>query len=103
MPDAVRALRMLAHSPRQKLSRLVYNVTSFSHSAAQLKDRVCEEFPEADITFEPDLKREAIVDSWPADVDDSAARMDWGWQPQYDADRAFSEYLFPGIRQRYAS
>ena len=43
-------------------------------------------------------KRQGIVDSWPADVDDSAARADWGFRPAYDFDRAFREYLIPTIR-----
>lgn len=102
MPDAVRALLLLARAPRTNLTRQVYNVTSFSLSAAQIRDRVLAAFPEARITFQPDLKREAIVDSWPADIDDSAARMDWNWAPEYDADRAFSDYLIPIIKQRYA-
>ncbi len=59
-------------------------------------------FPQAAVTFAPDIKRQAIVDSWPADIDDSAARADWGWQPDYDAERAFSEYLIPAVIQRYA-
>jgi len=50
----------------------------------------------------PDRKRQAIVDSWPADVDDTAARRDWGFQPRYDFARAFSEYLIPTIRRRYS-
>ncbi len=58
-------------------------------------------FPQAQITFDPDLKRRPIVDSWPADLDDSDARRDWGWQPDYDIERAFEEYLVPNIRQRY--
>ena len=58
-------------------------------------------FPDADISFAPDVKRQAIVDSWPADVDDSAARRDWGLAPTYDLERAFSEYLVPNIRERY--
>jgi threonine 3-dehydrogenase len=103
MPDAVRALLLLAAAPRSTLTRQVYNVTSFSLSAAQVRDRVLAAFPTAQIAFEPDLKREAIIDSWPADIDDSAARMDWGWAPEYDADRAFQEYLIPGIRERYAA
>jgi threonine 3-dehydrogenase len=41
------------------------------------------------------------VDSWPADVDDSTARRDWGFAPRYDEARAFSEYLVPTIRERY--
>jgi len=102
MPDAVRALLLLARAPRHRLSRLVYNVTSFSLSAAQVRDRVMAAFPDADITFAPDVKREAIVDSWPADIDDSAARMDWNWAPDYDVERAFGDYLIPNIRERYA-
>jgi hypothetical protein len=53
------------------------------------------------VSFEPHLKRQQIVDSWPADVDDSAARRDWGFDPRYDEVRAFSEYLMPTIRERY--
>ena len=52
---------------------------------------------------QPDLKRQAIIDSWPADLDDSAARQDWEWQPDYDLERTFSEYLIPNIRQRYTT
>ncbi len=102
MPDAVDALLTLAHVPRQQLTRQVYNVSAFSLSAAQIRDRVVAAFPDAEIRFVPDVKREAIVDSWPADIDDSAARMDWGWSPKYDVGRAFDEYLFPNVRQRYA-
>ena len=101
MPDAVRALLMLAQAPRENLTRLVYNITSFSLSAKQIRDRVMQSFPDAQITFEPDEKREAIVDSWPADVDDSAARLDWGWTPEYTANRAFDEYLIPNIIRHY--
>jgi len=49
-----------------------------------------------------EIFRAKIVDSWPEDVDDSAARADWGWSPQYDAARAFDDYLVPSISARYA-
>lgn len=101
MPDAVRALLMLAHAPRANLTRLVYNVTAFSLSARQIRDYVLRAFPNAEISFKPDVKREAIVDSWPADVDDSAARLDWGWAPEYNVERAFDEYLIPNIIKHY--
>jgi nucleoside-diphosphate-sugar epimerase len=101
MPDAVNALLTLAAAPRQKLTRLVYNVTSFSLSAGEIRDRVIRAFPDAQITFEPDGKRQAIIDSWPADLDDSAARRDWGWRPQHDVATAFEGYLIPNIRERY--
>lgn len=102
MPDAVKALRSLARAPQDALSRSVYNVTSFSLSAAEFRTYVARAFPCADISFVPDEKRENIVNSWPADLDDSAARRDWGWSPDYDVERAFADYLVPTIRQRYA-
>ena len=84
------------------LTRTAYNVGAFSRSAADIRDVVLNAFPKAAITFGVDEKRQAIVDTWPADVDDSAARADWGFAPEYDFDRAFSEYLIPTIRRRYS-
>jgi nucleoside-diphosphate-sugar epimerase len=101
MPDAVRAMIQLAHAPVESLRRQVYNVRAFSLSAAQIAERVLTAFPDAEIQFVPDLKREAIIDSWPADIDDTAARLDWDWSPEYDVDQAFSEYLIPNVRERY--
>jgi threonine 3-dehydrogenase len=101
MPDGVEALLRLAAAPRSSLDHTVYNVTAFNPSAGEVRDLVLAALPGADITFKPDVKRQGIVDTWPADVDDSAARHDWGWQPRYDLDRAFSEYLIPTIRERY--
>ncbi len=101
MPDAIKAMVDLATAPAENLSQRVYNVTSFSLTAAELRDRVVAAFPKAEITFEPDVPRAAIVDTWPADVDDSPARKDWGWKPDYDVDRAFSDYLVPQISERY--
>lgn len=101
MPDGVTALLQLAEAPRHQLSRLVYNINSFSLSAAEFRDKVLEAFPQANISFVPDQKRQGIIDSWPPDLDDSLAKQDWGWQPHYDVDRAFKEYLLPNIQQRY--
>lgn len=101
MPDAVTALLRLTEAPAEKLSRRVYNVTSFSLSAADFHDWVLKFFPKAEVIFNPDVKRQAIVDSWPADLDDSAAQRDWNWQPEYDVERSFNEYLVPNITRRY--
>ncbi len=102
MPDAIKALTQVAAAPAEALRQRVYNVTSFSLSAGEIRDYVLRAFPQAQITFEPDAARAAIVDTWPADVDDSPARRDWGWSPEYDASRAFREYLIPTIARRYA-
>lgn len=101
MPDAVAALLQLASAPASSLTRRVYNVTCFSLSAGQFRERVLQSFPNAHITFEPDLKRQGIVDSWPADMNDNDARRDWGWEPEYDMERSFEEYLIPNILKRY--
>ncbi len=101
MPDAVDALLTLASAPRQRLTRTAYNLRAFNPSAAAIRDVVVAAFPRAAIRFEVDEKRQTIVDSWPADVDDSAARADWEFTPVYDFDRAFREYLIPTIRERY--
>jgi nucleoside-diphosphate-sugar epimerase len=101
MPDAVTSLLKLDQAPAKGISQRVYNVTSFSLSAEEFKQQVLLSFPEAEITYKPDIKRQTIVDSWAADMDDSAARRDWDWQPAYALARAFDEYLVPNIKERY--
>src|SRR5262245_41959900 len=93
MPDAIEALLGLEEASRESLTLKVYNVGSFAPSAEEVHRRVLAAFPEAQVTFAPDLKRQNIVDSWPVDVDDSSARRDWGWNPEYDMTKAFDEYL----------
>jgi threonine 3-dehydrogenase len=102
MPDGVEALTRLAEAPRERLSRTAYNVAAFNPSAEEIRNIVVSAFPDARITWANDTRRQAIVDSWPADVDDATARADWGYAPRYDFERAFAEYLIPTIRERYA-
>ncbi len=101
MPDAIKALLVLSQAPHGNLTRYVYNVTSFSRSAEQFASMVKAAFPDAEITYHPSDARQSIVDSWPANLDDRAARRDWGWSPDYDAARAFNDYLIPTILERY--
>src|SRR6187399_1371324 len=76
MPDGVDALMSLAAAPRDRLTRSAYNLTAFNPSAAEIRDVVVAAFPDAAIGFDVDTKRQGIIDSWPAAVDDSAARRD---------------------------
>jgi nucleoside-diphosphate-sugar epimerase len=101
MPDGVEALMRLAAAPRSGLTRTAYNVAAFNPSAEEVRAVVADAFPSARIDWEVDGKRQQIVDSWPAEVDDGAARRDWGFSPRLDFDLAFSDYLIPGIRERY--
>lgn len=102
MPDAVKALLKLETVPKENLSQLVYNITSFNPTAQEFYKIVNSAFPEAEINFLPETSRQGIVDSWPADVDESAAANDWGWSPDYDQQRAFQDYLIPAVKARYA-
>jgi len=102
MPDGVEALLALAAAPREHLTQTAYNVAAFARSAGEIRREVLRAFPSAEITFQVDQKRQGIIDSWPEDVDDSAARRDWGFSPGLDFEHAFRDYLIPTIRARYS-
>jgi nucleoside-diphosphate-sugar epimerase len=102
MPDGVDALLQLAAAPRGALTRTAYNVAAFSPAAEDVCRVVARAFPEAEISWHVDAKRQGIIDTWPADVDDSAARRDWGFAPRYDFEQAFEDYLIPTIRRQYS-
>jgi threonine 3-dehydrogenase len=101
MPDAIKSLLMLTDVPRKQLDQHVYNIAAFALTAGEFRDRAVKAFPGAQITFEPNPRRQGIVDSWPEDVDDTLARAEWGWKPDYDADAFFDDYFLPEIRKRY--
>ncbi len=101
MPSAIGALLDLMNAPAEALSTHVYNIGSFNPSAGEFAELVRGIFPDADINFESDTKRQAIVDSWPEDVDDTLARQEWGFRPRYNLTQAIEDYLLPNIRQRY--
>jgi len=103
MPDAIGALLQLEAAPRESLAQQVYNAGAFNPSASELHELVQRAFSKAEVSFVPDLKRQAILDSWPADVDTSAASHHWGWKASYSLEEAFWNYLVPTTRDRYAS
>ncbi|MBL8100537.1 MAG: NAD-dependent epimerase/dehydratase family protein [Anaerolineales bacterium] len=101
MPDAIKSLLMLMDAPKENLTSNVYNIAAFAITAEDFRQRAIKAFPNADIKFEPNPRRQGIVDSWPQDVDDARARADWGWKPDYDVDRFFDDYFLPEIKKRY--
>jgi nucleoside-diphosphate-sugar epimerase len=103
MPDAIEALLQIAQAPRERLTRIAYNLTAFNPTAGELAEAVTRAFPGAAIAWQVDERRQRIIDSWPADVDDSTARRDWGFAPRYDRTGAFEQYLVPAVQARYAS
>ncbi len=93
MPDAIKALLLLTQAPKASLTRETYNVTSFSPSAETILSRVQRAFRLRRSASSPTPPGSRSSISWPADIDDDAARKDWGWAPDYDEERSFSEYL----------
>lgn len=83
MPDALRAAMeiMDADARRVKLHR-GYNVGSMSFSAGDLAAEIRKHHPRFEVTYSPDTRQE-IADSWPESIDDTRARRDWGWKPEY--------------------
>jgi nucleoside-diphosphate-sugar epimerase len=97
MPDAIDALVDLGRAPAERLSRTAYNVRAFAVTAEEVRLEVLRAFPEAAITYRVDARRQGILDTWPADVDDSAARRDWGFAPRLDFTGALRDYVLPAI------
>lgn len=92
MPDCVKATIDLMEAPGADLKHRCYNLTAMSFSAEELADEIKKFIPEFECVYEPDF-RQAIADSWPRTIDDSAARQEWGWKPDYDLNRMTEEML----------
>ena len=84
MPDAIRATIELMQADPQKLTiRTSYNISGMSFSPKEISAEIKHHMPEFEVVYKPDY-RQAIADSWPQSIDDSAARNDWAWEPEYD-------------------
>ena len=84
MPDCIKATIDLMEAPLENLvHHSDFNLGAMSFSAEELAASIKMHIPEFECTYEPDF-RQAIADSWPRSVDDSAAREEWGWKPDYD-------------------
>jgi nucleoside-diphosphate-sugar epimerase len=87
MPDAIKAMLQLAEADADRLTyKNAYNLTAFSFSARELEQAIKQHIPDLAVTYAPDYHQD-IADGWPATIDDSAARKDWGWKPDYDLQR----------------
>jgi len=84
MPDAIRATIELMETPANRIDiRTSYNISGMSFSPAEIAAEIKKYKPDFTISYEPDY-RQKIADSWPQSIDDSKARNDWGWKPEYD-------------------
>lgn len=99
MDDAITATLQLMDAPAEKISiRTSYNLNGLDFSARELAENVARHLPGFTYSFKPD-ERQAIADSWPRSVDDSAARADWGWRPAFDLDK-ISQVMIENLRRK---
>lgn len=93
MPDCIKCTIDIMDAPLEDLAHHSdFNVTAMSFSAQELAQSIQQYIPDFTCTFEPDF-RQAIADSWPQSIDDSAARKEWGWEPDYDLDKMTRDML----------
>ncbi len=94
MPDAIRATLELMEAPAEQVKiRTSYNLSGMSFTPKEVANSIKKQVPDFKISYAPDF-RQAIADSWPGSIDDSAARKDWGWKPAYDLDGMTKDMLF---------
>ena len=85
MPDAITAMIDLMEADAARLThRNAFNVTAFNVTPAEMADAIRQHMPDFHIDYEVDPVRQAIANSWPRTIDDSAARDEWDWAPRYD-------------------
>jgi nucleoside-diphosphate-sugar epimerase len=93
MDDAIRATLELMEAPAEKLTvRTSYNLAGMSFTPREITQSIQKHLPAFNTTYEPDF-RQAIADSWPRSIDDTAARRDWGWVPRFDLDAMTADML----------
>jgi nucleoside-diphosphate-sugar epimerase len=94
MPDAIRgSIEVMEADPTKLLHRNAFNVTAMQVTPATLAAAIRKRIPEFTIEYNVDAMRQRIADSWPQRLDDTAARAEWGWSPQYDMEAMVDEML----------
>jgi nucleoside-diphosphate-sugar epimerase len=86
MPDAIKATLQLMEAPQEQIKvRTSYNIAAMSFSPKEIAAAIQKHIPDFTIHYKPDY-RQTIADSWPQSIDDSSARNDWNWKPDFDLD-----------------
>lgn len=94
MPDAVRAMiELMEADPRRLRHRNAFNISAMSFTPQEIAAEICKHIPDFAIDYDIDDIRQGIADSWPNYMDDSAAREEWGWKPEYDLSRMTREMI----------
>lgn len=93
MDDAIKATINIMQAPAEKIKiRSSYNLSAMSFTPKEIAAEITKHYPDFTINYEPDF-RQKIADSWPASIDDTAAREDWGWKNDYNLENMTVEML----------
>jgi nucleoside-diphosphate-sugar epimerase len=100
MPDALDAIiQLMEADPAKLIHRNAFNVTAMSFAPEDIARSIQKFIPEFELDFDVDPVRQAIAESWPNSLDDSAAREEWGWNPKYDLD-AMTEDMLKNLKSK---
>ncbi len=99
MDDAIRATIELMQAPAENIkNRMSYNLSAISFSPKEITNEIKKHIPELEISYAPD-QRQKIADSWPASIDDSVARSDWGWKHEFDLEK-MTEVMLVNLKDK---
>lgn len=99
MDDAIRATIDIMEAPRENIkTSMGYNLSAISFSPKEIYEEIKKHIPSLAISYAPD-HRQAIADSWPASIDDSMARADWGWKPEFDLAK-MTEVMLENLKEK---
>lgn len=102
MADAIKATIQIMQAPIENIKeRTSYNLSGMSFSPEEIYNSIKKTYPNFNITYAPDF-RQAIADSWPKSIDDSKARIDWGWHAEYDLE-TMTNIMISKLHKRYKS
>lgn len=94
MPDALRAMiELMEADPLKLIHRNSFNVTAMNFTPSQLAAEIKKHIASFEIEYDVDPARQAIADSWPNSLDDSAAREEWGWKPEFNLESMTADML----------
>ena len=100
MEDCINATIDIMRAPKENIKiRTSYNLAGMSFSPIEIAIEIQKRNPNFKIEYQPDF-RQAIAASWPQSIDDSEARNDWGWKPQYDL-AGLVEIMMAEVRKQY--
>lgn len=94
MPDALNgSIKLMEADPSRLIHRNAFNIASMSFSPETIYEAIRREVPGFEMEYQPDPLKQSIADSWPDSMDDSCARQEWDWKPEYDLESMTRDML----------